>query len=160
MAPGQEGSFLSRQRWPRAASTGSLGVGGRTKPLADTQAPNWLRDEPGALSVMHSMLCRVMCCNQGNRRGFLGYSPRVSQPAALCGILERPAPCYKGALGSCMQEMQNTKPFNVLFILSCLSCCVTTNDHHFLWRVWVGRYEADAEDSILLKRSLPLSSFI
>lgn len=75
---------------------------GRTKLLADDQASDWLEDEPGALSVMYSMLSLVKCCSQGNRRGFLGFPPRVSQPAALCGILEDTVVCSYRALGDAL----------------------------------------------------------
>lgn len=67
--PGQEGSFLSRQRWVQPGQAVWVWVG-RTKLLADAQASDWLQDEPVALCVMYSMLSLVRCCSQGNRRGF------------------------------------------------------------------------------------------
>lgn len=85
---------------------------GRTKLLADDQASDWLQDEPGALSVMYSMLSLVRCCSQGNRRGFLGFAPRVSQPAALCGILDNTVMCCdrdwdSQSFGWCIMQTNN-----------------------------------------------------
>lgn len=100
-----------------ASSAGSSSMGqpgqavwqwvGRTKPLADDKASDWLQDEPGALCVMYSMLSLVKCCSQGNRRGFLGFPPWVSQPAALCGILEDTVLCCDRALGDALCRENN-----------------------------------------------------
>ncbi len=97
---------------------------GRTKLLADDQASDWLQGEPGALSVMYSMLSVVRCCSQGNRRGFLGFPPRVSQPPALCGIPESAVLCcavtelwvmhYAG-----QQGLQNNKTFLKNLFITC-----------------------------------------
>lgn len=70
--------------------------------LADGQGSDWPQDEPGALSVMYSMPSLVKCCSKGNRRGFLGFPPRVSQPSALCGILEDTVLCCDRTLGDAL----------------------------------------------------------
>lgn len=75
---------------------------GRTKLLADDQAADQLQDEPGAFSVMYSMLSLFKCCSQRNRRCFLGFLSRVSQPAALCGILEGRVLCCDGGLSDAL----------------------------------------------------------
>lgn len=98
---------------------------GRTKLLADDQASDWLQDEPGALSVMYSMLSLVRCCSQGNRRGFLGFPPRVSQPPALCGILEGAVLCCDRALGDALckatgvAKQQNFFVFFTFLVITC-----------------------------------------
>lgn len=73
-----------------------------TMVLADGQGSDWPEDEPGALSVMYRMLSLVKCCSKGNRRGFLGFPPGVSQLAALCGILEDTVLSCDRALGDAL----------------------------------------------------------
>lgn len=87
MALGQEGSFLSWQECQGQPGQATWSLVERTNLVAEDCAADELQDEPRALGVMYSMLSLVRCCSQGNRRGFLGFSPRVSQPDALCGIL-------------------------------------------------------------------------
>lgn len=87
---------------------------GRTKPLADNQdwlSAGWARSSQ--CNVQYAVQL-VKCCSQGNRRGFLGFPPRVSQPAALCGILEDTVMCCDRALDDALCRAPTWKKKNFI----------------------------------------------
>lgn len=101
----------------------------RTKLLASDQSSDRLKDEPGALGVMYSMpSVRGQVLQPGNRRGSLGFPRRVSQPAALRGILEGTVLGCDTTLADALCRLQNSKI--CIFLLPSIN-------HLYLFR-WVG----------------------
>lgn len=84
--PGHEGSFLCMQWRQGAAKTSRMDVGGEDKAIGSSfeMFRRWARSL--GCNVQYAVPGQVQ--QPGKRERLLGFPPWVSQPAALCGILE------------------------------------------------------------------------